>query len=47
VRKSDLFNDSAYPLFRLARELVEEPGNVAARMRALLLSAGNSIHTEP
>jgi glycerol-3-phosphate dehydrogenase (NAD(P)+) len=47
VRKSALFNDSAYPLFRLARELVEEPGNVAARMRTLLLSAGNSIHTEP
>jgi glycerol-3-phosphate dehydrogenase (NAD(P)+) len=47
VHKYDLFNASAYPLFRLARELVEEPGNIAARMRALLQSAGNSIYIEP
>jgi glycerol-3-phosphate dehydrogenase (NAD(P)+) len=47
VRKFDLIDTAACPLFGLARELVEEPVNVATRMRSLLLSAGNSTHIEP
>ncbi len=47
VRKFDLVDTADYPLFRLAQQLVEAPGDVEARMRALLLRAGNSTGIEP
>ncbi len=47
VRKFDLIDTSAYPLFRLVQELVEEPDSVEARMRTLLRQAGNTTDIEP
>ena len=47
VRKFDLIDTDAYPLLRLVQELVEEPGSVETRMRALLRQAGNSIDIQP
>ena len=47
VRRYNLIDADACPLFRLARELVEERGDVASRMRALLQPAGNSIRIGP
>ena len=47
VRKFDLIDTGDCPLFRLAQELVETPGNAAAGMRSLIQNAGNSTHIEP
>jgi glycerol-3-phosphate dehydrogenase (NAD(P)+) len=47
VRRFDLIDAGNYPLFRLVRELVEEPGKVEARIRAVLQQAANSTHIEP
>jgi glycerol-3-phosphate dehydrogenase (NAD(P)+) len=47
VRRFDLIDTHACPLFRLARELVEEPGDVEAMLRTLLLSPDNSTDIKP
>jgi len=47
VRRLELVDTGACPLFRLVQELVEEPGSVETRMRALLRQTGNSTGIEP
>jgi glycerol-3-phosphate dehydrogenase (NAD(P)+) len=47
VRRFDLIDTGSYPLFRLVQELVEDPGSVETRMRALLRQAGESTDIAP
>jgi glycerol-3-phosphate dehydrogenase (NAD(P)+) len=47
VRKFNLVDTGAYPLFRLVQEMLEDPGSVEDRMRTLLRQAGNSTNIEP
>jgi len=47
VRKFGLLDAGDYPLSSLVQELIEEPGDIEARIRALLRQTGNSTHIEP
>jgi len=46
VRRFSLIDVADYPLFRLVQQLVEAPGDVEARMRALLLADADSTDIE-
>jgi len=47
VRRYGLIDTGDFPLFRLVQELVQEPGDIEARIRTRLLQAGNSTDIEP